>query len=127
MVGDIYRVGDKYWAVQTEEREGRRDSYAAFSIIVSEIEKEDILIPSGLVDPYAECGLLLGMRILAKRIKPSILKRTGRNVDPYLPIFGCTWNTLCNDKSTLGFDYSVRRGRKDIHDYIFKISREMGW
>lgn len=126
MVGDIYRVGDKYWAVQTEEREGRRDSYAAFSIIVSEIEKEDILIPSGLVDPYAECGLLLGMRILAKRIKPSILKRTGRNVGPYLPIFGCIWNAM-HDESAFGSDYKVRHGRKYIHDYIFKISREMGW
>lgn len=127
MIGDIYRVEDKFWAVQTKQKDGDSGSYAAFSIVVSEIEKEDMRIPRGVVDPDAECGLILGLRILAKRVRPSILKRTGRNVGLYLPIISNIWNTLQDSVTTFGFDYNLRPGRNELYNYVYKISKDMGW
>lgn len=127
MIGDIYRVEDKFWAVQTEQKSGDSGSYSAFSIVVSEIEKEDIRLPRGVVVPDAECGLILGLRILAKRVRPSILRQTGRNVGLHLPIISNMWNTLQDSVATFGFDYNVRRGRKELYDYVYKISKDMGW
>ncbi len=110
MIGDIYRVDGKYWAVHY--RKGTLKN--ALALIVEEIEPCDILIPYGLIGPF-ECGLVIGLRLICSHMYPSIFQKTGHIDTRYIPFLYSNWD------SELGDAARKRHNRQELAIYVEKL------